>query len=161
MAKLACDEQVDVLVPVHVHRPNVVSGLVVGNDVGGEIALAVVLEPGGNLADVGASGGVHVAVAVHIADLQTVRGKKLGVHVVNLPARVLEPDEPLAVPTGGDHVEFPVPVHVGGLDVGRAEVLAGQQVLLERLGRVLARLPPSEPFALAGLILWTALGGKG
>ena len=34
-------------------------------------------------------------------------------------------------------------------------------MFLERLGGVFAGFPPGKPFALAGFILWTALGGEG
>ena len=71
-ASLASDEGVEVAVAVHVHEADVVGGLIVVNDVGGEPAFAIVLKPSGLATDVGAAGRVDVAIAVDVAHLQAV-----------------------------------------------------------------------------------------
>jgi hypothetical protein len=65
------------------------------------------------------------------------------------------------VAAAGDDVQFAVAVHVCGKNVGGTGMLAGQAMFLERLGGILPRLPPCEPFALAGFDRRSALGGEG
>ena len=71
-ALLSGDEGIEIAVGVHVHKANVVGGLVVVDNVGGELAFAVILKPSGLSAHVGAGDGVDVPIAVDVAHLQAV-----------------------------------------------------------------------------------------
>ena len=146
------DEGVEVAVGVHVDKADVVGGLVGVDDVGGEFAFAVVLEPRGFAAEVGAGNGVDIAIAVNVADLQAVRGEEFSVDVVGFPIGILLPNEAGAVAAAGDDVELAVAIDVGGQDVGGTEMFAWESVFFEGLGRVLAGFPPRKPLALAGVV---------
>ena len=80
---------------------------------------------------------------------------------MDFPPGILVPNEAGAVAAAGDDVQFAVAVHVCGKNVGGTGMLAGQAMFLERLGGILPRLPPCEPFALAGFDRRSALGGEG
>ena len=80
---------------------------------------------------------------------------------MDFPAGILVPDESGAMSEAGNDVQLAIAIHVGRQDVGGAGMFSRQEMFLERPGGILARLPPGEPLALAGLVRGSALGRKG
>ena len=102
LALLSGNERVEVSVNIDVDGSDVVVGLFLRDDVCLELAFAVALEPGGNLAAISAGCGVDVSVVVHVDVLQTVRKFEVWIDVVDGPGFtvvgwVFEPDDSMTV----------------------------------------------------------------
>jgi hypothetical protein len=164
VARAPGDQEIEVAVLIHVKGADVVSLLIAGDEMVGKVSLAVVFEPPSFLVTVGAGGGVEVPIAIHIQDDQGMGLFERGVNRVLRPGRSFKPDDSLPVSAAGDEICFSVVVDVARMNVGRADLLVGDDAFLPGFGGVFGSFPPSEVVSGwrgislgAGRRVWTSI----
>src|SRR5688572_27336388 len=109
----------------------------------GEGPFAVVFVPTDDKRRERSRGGIHVAIAIKIANCQRVRIGKTRVDFALVPGRRLEPKHALAVAATGDGIQLAVTIGIESFDIGRA-FRFGDLMLRPRAIGLFWILPPSE-----------------
>src|SRR5215831_5942350 len=148
LAFLARHQDVQSAIAVHVDEADLVCRLVFMDPVFGEAAPAVVFKPGQNPRVLGTDREIGAAIAIDVADRQTVRSDVSGIDLVRLPLRRFEPDHALSMPAAGEKIGLSVSIQIDDLNVGGAFLVPGDQVFGPRFGDVGRMLPPREPVSI-------------
>ena len=129
------DQDVEVVITIHVHGPQVVASLVFAQKVAGELSLSVILVPHrfpGYQASAG--GSVQVTVLINIGEGKGVRTVDGWIDLNRLEVRAelstldgigfrFEPEDPLVMAPGCEVIDEAVPVQVTGKDIGGPRLL--------------------------------------
>src|SRR5262249_49080236 len=148
LAFLACHQDVQSAIAVHIDEADLVRRLVFMDPMLGEAARAVVFEPRQNPRVLGAYGEIGAAIAIDVAGREPMRSDVSGIDLVRLPFRRFEPDHALSMPAAGEKIGLAVGVQIDNLNVGGSFLVAGDQVFGPRFGDVGRMFPPGEPVSI-------------